>query len=474
VRRFVIIRTPGNSERRDLLSIQADFFRPLILLLVSRDYRKDVHHQIMISHALRHLASARPAAGHIARLTATATFAYLLALVIPVGTTRPVLAPLTALLVLQASLYQTVRTAVRKVASVTVGVVVAVVVAEFTGFSWWQLALVIAGALVIGRTLRLGDDLLEVPISAMLIFSSVGAHAAASGRIVDTLVGAAAGLAGGLVFGGKPRVEPASSAVGELAGQVSGLMDQMATDLAHGSCGDSANAEGLAGDARQWLGQTRALQDKIEKTDGAVREAAESTRLNPRALVAPADAAQATERAVALRSGLEALDLATLRLRGLTRSVLVSAETASAASPARDAAARRQLASVLAELGDAMRAYSRLVQAKPGDDESLRAEVAAKFDAARQLQDELASTLEPRLGVADEPSEWPLRGEMLTHVDRLRTVLSHEAVDAIARVQRSARHQRRPRPNGLAATRAVSLRRPPARVPSRPKAPARP
>jgi len=186
----------------------------------------------MLFAALYRISSARPTLLHISRLTATATFAYLLALVIPAGTSRPVLAPLTALLVLQASLYQTIRSAIRKVLSVTVGVLVAIGVAEFIGFSWWQLALVIGAALVIGRVLRLGDDLLEVPISAMLIFSSAGTHAAATGRVVDTLVGAAAGLAGGLVFAGRPRVQPARSAVGRLSGQVAGLLDRMASDLA--------------------------------------------------------------------------------------------------------------------------------------------------------------------------------------------------------------------------------------------------
>src|ERR1700759_224138 len=124
------------------------------------------------------------------------------------GTSRPVLAPLTALLVLQASLYQTSRSALRKVLSVTVGVLVAVGVAEFIGFSWWQLALVIGAALCIGRALRLGGDLREVAISAMPIFASGGPHAAATGRMVHPLVGAAAGLAGGLIFAGRPRVQP--------------------------------------------------------------------------------------------------------------------------------------------------------------------------------------------------------------------------------------------------------------------------
>ncbi len=117
----------------------------------------------------------------------------------------------------------------------------------------------------------------------MLIFSSVGAHAAATGRVVDTLVGAAAGLAGGLIFAGKPRVQPARAAVGRLAGQVAGLLDRMASDLA-GERTRQARADDLTGEAAQWLAQARALRDEIERVDDTLREAAESARLNPRAL----------------------------------------------------------------------------------------------------------------------------------------------------------------------------------------------
>jgi len=55
----------------------------------------------MLFASLHRIRSARPSLLYISRLTATATFAYLLALVIPAGTSRPVLAPLTALLVIQ-------------------------------------------------------------------------------------------------------------------------------------------------------------------------------------------------------------------------------------------------------------------------------------------------------------------------------------------------------------------------------------
>src|ERR1700741_572895 len=124
----------------------------------------------------------QPTAVYIARLTATAVFAYLLALQVPAGTDRPVLAPLTALLVLQASLFQTIRSGIKKVISVTAGVLAAVTLSALMGFNWWLLGLLIASALFIGYVLRLGNDILEVPISAMLIFSSMGTQAAATGR----------------------------------------------------------------------------------------------------------------------------------------------------------------------------------------------------------------------------------------------------------------------------------------------------
>jgi hypothetical protein len=405
--------------------------------------------------------SARPALSYITRLTATATFAYLLALVIPAGTSRPVLAPLTALLVLQASLFQTIRSAIRKVLSVTLGVLVAVAVAEFIGFSWWQLALVIAGALVIGRGLRLGDDLLEVPISAMLIFSSVGPDAAGTGRLIDTLVGAAAGLAGGLVFAGKPQVQPARMAVGRLAGQVSGLLDRMAGDLAHEPSADDVTSDDLTHAAGEWLAQARALRDEIERVDDTLRAAADSARLNPRALVTPAGTAQVTETTVALHGGLEALEHAALTLRGLARSVLDSAGIASEASPIRDRCTRVRLASVLGTLGEAIRTYGRLVQATPLSDESLESELEAELEEAHRLQDELADLLKPRIGDGGEPSEWPLRGEILTHVDRLRSGLSIEAVDALAHAQRPAAPVRPRRPG--------TRRQPSRRVPARPR-----
>src|SRR6202167_4161290 len=197
---------------------------------------------------------AQPTAVYITRLTATAVFAYLLALQMPGGSTRSVLAPLTALLVVQATLFHTIRSAVQRVVGVTAGVLAAVGVSAYVPFSWYVLGLLIAGALGLGLILRLREDLLEVPISAMLIFS-VDSHAAATSRITETLVGAAAGLAAGLLFA-PLRVQPAKEAVGDLSRQMADLLGQMADGLAEGA--DAKRAT-------EWLERTRAPRGEIER-----------------------------------------------------------------------------------------------------------------------------------------------------------------------------------------------------------------
>ena len=289
---------------------------------------------------------AQPRAAYIARLALTAVFAYLLALQFA-GNKGPVLAPLTALLVIQVSLTHTLRSAARRVLSVVTGVLVAIGLSAVVGFTWWSLGLVIVAALAVGLILRLGDDLLEVPISAMLILSAVGSTSAASGRIVETLIGAAAGLAGGLLFA-PVRLQPAEEAIDDLSARLAGLLRQTAADIADGAD---------AGRSAERLAQARTLGGEVQRVEIALTDSEESLRLNPRARILP-------QAAIPLRTGLETLEHVAMTVRTLTRWV-ADASRPGIDSPLREPAIRDGLAEVLGELAASVEAIGDHV---PGRD----------------------------------------------------------------------------------------------------------
>jgi uncharacterized membrane protein YgaE (UPF0421/DUF939 family) len=344
----------------------------------------------------------QPAAVTIARLTLTAAVAYLVAVLL-LGYDRPVLAALSAMLVAQVSLYQTFRNAIQRVAAVVAGVLLALGLSLAVGFTWWSVSLVIAAALAVGYLLRLGDNALEVPISAMLILS-LDTQAAAVARVVETLIGAAVGMLAGLVLA-PLRIQPAEEAIDELAGRLSGLLHDMATGLTDGS--------GLERTG-EWLQRSRALGGELERVDSALGEAEESIRLNPRQLLV-------TDPRTALRDRLEMLEHAVITTRGIARSLVDSRNLVEEIGLDRAREIAQPLAAVLEELSRAAAAYGRT--AFPATDRRQRqqADVEAHLERARRHQEELVEIL--RGDAARRPQTWPLGGELVIHLQRLQDQL---------------------------------------------------
>jgi uncharacterized membrane protein YccC len=354
---------------------------------------------------------AQPATITIIRLTVTAVLAFEAARLVT-GAASPILAPLTALLVVQVTLYQTFRSALQRVASVLVGVLVALGLSIALGFTWWSLAIAIAAALAIGYALRLGDSVLEVPISAMLILSLPN-ESVATERITATLIGAATGLLSNVVVA-PLRVQPAEAAVDDLGRRLAQLLDQMSADLANGFAVERTGG---------WVAWARELTADFEQVEQALGQAEESVRLNPRrALV--------DDPRVFLRSRLESLEHATLTIRGLARSLNDSAGISDEVNPVRDPHAAHRIADVLRELAAALRAYGRLARSTSVDRIALKADVDRHLAKATEHQAEVAGVL--RADPAAPSVSWPLRGELVTHLDRLRNEL-HPAPPRAAR-----------------------------------------
>jgi uncharacterized membrane protein YgaE (UPF0421/DUF939 family) len=363
-----------------------------------------------VRRAVERLALARfraqPRAVFIARLTVTAVFAYLLTFLLP-GTARSVLAPLTAVLVVQATAYQTVRHTFQRVVAVTAGVLLALGLSAAVGMTWWSLGLIIAVALVIGTVLKLGSSMLEVPISAMLILS-VATKAAATGRIVDTLVGAAAGLVGGILLS-PARTQPAESAIADLSRQMADLLDEIAAGLPGGSDLDETEA---------WMARARGLASHVQRADDALDEAEDSLRLRPPAL-------RSARTAVPLRNGLETLEHAAVIIRSLTRSITDDARLPEDHAAARADEAPDMLAEVLRRLAAAVRAFGGLIRADlPPDRIPEGNDLEQHLTEAREHTGRLA----PVLRDTSDPTSagWPLRGEILGHLDRLTSELQAE------------------------------------------------
>ncbi|MBV9796373.1 MAG: hypothetical protein JO016_20840 [Actinobacteria bacterium] len=417
---------------------------------------------------------AQPRIAYITRLTVTAVAAYVAARAFA-GHTGPVLAPLTALLVVQVSLTHTLRSAVQRVVSVVAGVLVAVGLSIVVGFTWWSLGILIAIALTVGLVLRLGDDLLEVPITAMLILSAVGSTSAATSRIVETFIGAATGLIGGLLFS-PVRLEPAEDAVDELSGQLADLLDLIASDVEDLTfeTGDGATGPDTRR-SQERLGQARALGGEIDRVDRALTESEDSLRLNPSARILP-------QAAIPLRTGLETLERAAVTVRVIARWT-ADASRPQADSPLRDPRIRTALTEELRELAVAVGSVGEHVRAgistatalpsgpqpwpirapallhRPAPAEVVRPEqveddLERSLDQAHELQDELADLLRAEPAAAD----WSMRGELLMLLDRLRSDLQEE-------------HQARARENwpGRGSARARRPRWVPRRPPRRPR-----
>jgi uncharacterized membrane protein YgaE (UPF0421/DUF939 family) len=368
---------------------------------------------------------AQPKAALVARLTATATASYLLALMLPGTSPKPTLAPLTALLVLQVSLYRTLRSAVQRIGSVVGGVLLAVVLAWALGFTWWSLGLAIGAALTLGLLLRLGEHVLEVPISAMLILSlPTGVNA--TERVVETLIGAAAGLVAGLILS-PLRVQPAEEAVEDLGREMGDLLDEMAEGLRR----TPAHEETVG-----WLNRARALGRELGRVDRALGDAEDSIRLNPRATALP-------HASIVLRSGLESLEHLWVNIRVLARTVADSTRERDETDPAFGRAAQEHLAGMLEDLAAAMRGYGRMLRSEvAGDTGPADGELRRTLGQAELHRERLAEEL-LRMPAGDA-GEWSLRGELLSHLDRLTDQLRVEHRTRARQSRSQSRSQRRP------------------------------
>ena len=338
------------------------------------------------------------------RISGAAVAAYVVAEAVGLSDPPPLVAALTALLVVQATLASTLVNGVQRVLAVVLGVALAVGFASVVGLNWWSLGVLVAASIVSGQILRLGPHLLEVPISAMLVLGVGyvgGAESTGLGRIVETLIGAAVGVLVNIAFPPAVQTRFAGQAVAKYAGEIANLLVEAATAMAAGPVD--------AYDAQRWLEDARRLNRHAPQVDRALAEADESRRLNVRAIGTPK-----VERS--LREGLEALEHSSVSLRTLFRSLLDS--TREHPDPTYAEQVRLAAAALLSEMAAVVRTFGDLIRdeiEEPGAPDE--AELTAALDALRRHRAQVEALL------LDDPRSraglWDFNSVLLTVTDRM-------------------------------------------------------
>lgn len=317
----------------------------------------------------------------------------------------PVLAPLTALLVVQLTMYETVAHGFQRVISVLAGVLVAVAVAEFVGLTAVSLGIVVALSLILGRLLRLGPHLLEVPISAMLVLA-VGANQAedvAEVRVYETLIGAAVGIAVNLVIAPPLYMQPAADALGELADRMALFLRELADELRGGWSREAADRR---------LTEARNLGAEVARADVTLARAEQSAQFNPRG-------GRVRDAQPALRTALTGLEHCYVSIRNLCRTLLDRTffVPPDEAATAYGEDVRGALADLLQTAGRAIELVGQVATAG-GPAAPARAEVESQLSELLRRRDRLGELLvvDPRT----DQGAWQQHGALLAAVDRMR------------------------------------------------------
>ncbi|MEV5933367.1 aromatic acid exporter family protein [Streptomyces sp. NPDC093250] len=359
------------------------------------------------------------------RSAAAATVAYVIAVRLS-PEAAPLTAPLTALLVVQVTLYSTLTTGIRRVNSVVTGVVLAILFSLLVGLTWWSLGLLILASLIVGHFVRVDEFVPEVAISAMLVLGVTTPGDTAWARIVETLIGAVVGMAFNLLLAPPVWVEEAGESIEGLARRVRQLMLRIGEEAAEGPPSERAVAR---------LYEARRLDHDIYQVDADLRQAEDSLRLNPRVR-------EGLLHRIVLRTGLDTLEICTVVLRVLARTLT---DLAKERGPGRlfepeTAAVFQRL---LSEIADAVVSFAVLVTTSvSANAESAEERLSSELRQAAATRDKLAELLYQE--IQRDPRQWQLLGAVLTEVNRILDELDteHRTRRLFEELDRHTREQR--------------------------------
>jgi uncharacterized membrane protein YgaE (UPF0421/DUF939 family) len=329
------------------------------------------------------------------------------------GEGTPVLASLTAIVVVQVSVRASVRSAIERSAAVVLGVIAALAISRWLELNSLTVTLLVAASLGVAElVLRLPRAAArQVPVSMLVVLAAVSLHEERQGwhRVVDTVLGAAIGVGVSLVFPAS-RLVDARQTLERLADSTAKVLESMGAGLQETWSIEQTEA---------WRRQARVtrgrLVDQAVEAVGSGREAARWNVRDRRHIEELTRFEEAMPRLERTAIGVSVIS------RGLDDHARMSGSTSHRSMAA--------MGALLIALAAAVRATVSGVL-----DSSHESEIAAALEDVRARRDICMQAASRRARLAIDPEEetdatlaegeWLNYAAMLVQVDRIVADLS--------------------------------------------------
>ena len=194
------------------------------------------------------------------------------------GLDQPFLAPWAAVLVVHATVYRTVSRGGQQILATFLGVLLAWASGSLFGVGPLGMGVMLGITFLLGRHRWLEEESTTVATTGIVVLATnvISESHLLAGRLVDTSVGVVVGLAVNLVVWPPLRDRAARTYAHHLPQHLADTLGQMATGL--GEAGRDLDQD----DVESWMHSCREVDVDIDHAWVLLRQAHESSRLNPR------------------------------------------------------------------------------------------------------------------------------------------------------------------------------------------------
>jgi hypothetical protein len=242
----------------------------------------------------------------------------------------------------------------------------------------------------------------------MLVLGVTRVASTAWDRIYETLIGAAVGLLFNLLFAPPVWVQSAGGSIEAMAHRMGRLFRDIGNEVAGHLPVERAAAR---------LHEARRVDHDIAEVDASLRQAEDSLRFNPRVR-------EGLLSRIALRTGLDTLEICAVVLRVLSRSLTDLAKER-LGEPLFSPAIAVELERLFHHVAAAIENFAVLITTQvTANAEQAEEKLATALAAAAEVRDRAADLLLD--GVREHPRQWQLHGALLAEVDRILDELAVE------------------------------------------------